>query len=226
MNDEAFLRAIAENPNDNSVRLVYADWLEEQGDPRGEFLRLECQLQQILMRHAELRHQIDPTWLARVFNVWAVVLHSYPPNSKISTIKAVRSIVHGMGLKEAKDFVESPLPRVIRDWLTFDEADALRLLFEPGIHVTVEPHAVPRDPLGSTRHPHSWRVTLGPPGASRHNRALIQLICDVTGLPWDASVEFATTLPRILKENLSIQDALELRNRFAGLAIATIEPQI
>jgi uncharacterized protein (TIGR02996 family) len=42
--DEAFLRAILDNPDDDTPRLVYADWLEEQGDPRGEFIRLQCLL--------------------------------------------------------------------------------------------------------------------------------------------------------------------------------------
>src|SRR5262249_36968134 len=35
----AFLDAILEAPEDDAVRLIYADWLEEQGDPRGEFIR-------------------------------------------------------------------------------------------------------------------------------------------------------------------------------------------
>src|SRR5277367_2034319 len=41
MNDEqAFLQAMQENPEDTALRLVFADWLEERGDPRGELLRL------------------------------------------------------------------------------------------------------------------------------------------------------------------------------------------
>ena len=32
--DEAFLQAIRENPDDDAPRLIYADWLEERGDPR------------------------------------------------------------------------------------------------------------------------------------------------------------------------------------------------
>ncbi len=39
---EPFLKAICENPDDDTVRLVYADWLEENGDPeRAEFIRLQ-----------------------------------------------------------------------------------------------------------------------------------------------------------------------------------------
>src|SRR5208283_5459050 len=41
MNDEAaFTRAMQENPEDTTLRLIFADWLEEQGDPRGELIRL------------------------------------------------------------------------------------------------------------------------------------------------------------------------------------------
>jgi uncharacterized protein (TIGR02996 family) len=44
MNDEAaFLAAIHTAPEDDNLRLVYADWLEERGDLRGEYLRLEHQ---------------------------------------------------------------------------------------------------------------------------------------------------------------------------------------
>lgn len=37
--DLAFLAAVGEDHNDDVPKLVYADWLEEQGDPRGEMLR-------------------------------------------------------------------------------------------------------------------------------------------------------------------------------------------
>jgi uncharacterized protein (TIGR02996 family) len=40
----AFLQAILTDPEADTPRLVYADWLEEQGDPRGEFIRLQCEL--------------------------------------------------------------------------------------------------------------------------------------------------------------------------------------
>jgi uncharacterized protein (TIGR02996 family) len=53
---------------------VYADWLEERGDPRGEFLRLELQIaalpaedkkrEPLAKRLDELRGTVDPNWLA------------------------------------------------------------------------------------------------------------------------------------------------------------------
>ena len=46
MSDELlFLRNIADHPDDNLPRLIFADWLEEQGDPRSELIRVQCRLQ-------------------------------------------------------------------------------------------------------------------------------------------------------------------------------------
>src|SRR5258708_673203 len=45
--DAAFLRAIREHPDDDAPRLVYADWLDARGDQRGEFIRLQCELDQL-----------------------------------------------------------------------------------------------------------------------------------------------------------------------------------
>ncbi|AMV28156.1 hypothetical protein VT84_27365 [Gemmata sp. SH-PL17] len=44
MSDEkALLAAIWEHPHDDTVRLIYADWLQENGQPaRAEFIRLQC----------------------------------------------------------------------------------------------------------------------------------------------------------------------------------------
>ena len=47
INDSAestFLQSVIEYPYDDVPRQVYADWLEERGDPRCEFIRLNCQL--------------------------------------------------------------------------------------------------------------------------------------------------------------------------------------
>jgi uncharacterized protein (TIGR02996 family) len=44
---EAFVRAVIADPDSDEPRLVFADWLEERGDPRGEFIRVEIQLAKI-----------------------------------------------------------------------------------------------------------------------------------------------------------------------------------
>lgn len=43
-NAEALLATIREHPDLDGPRLVYADWLEERGDPRGEFIRVQLEL--------------------------------------------------------------------------------------------------------------------------------------------------------------------------------------
>jgi uncharacterized protein (TIGR02996 family) len=43
--EEGFLRAILAEPDDDAHRLVFADWLEDHGDPeRAEFIRLQIEL--------------------------------------------------------------------------------------------------------------------------------------------------------------------------------------
>lgn len=71
--DAHFLAAIASAPLDRLPRLVYADWLDEQNDPRGELIRLEEEtrervgwddvLWKLKPRRNELRKQVDADWM-------------------------------------------------------------------------------------------------------------------------------------------------------------------
>jgi uncharacterized protein (TIGR02996 family) len=46
--DEGFLQAIIDDPDDDSVRLIYADWLDDHGDPaRAEFIRVQIELSRL-----------------------------------------------------------------------------------------------------------------------------------------------------------------------------------
>lgn len=51
--EQRFLAAIVLDPDAETNRLIYADWLEEQGDQRAEYLRLETRLAQIPKDHPE-----------------------------------------------------------------------------------------------------------------------------------------------------------------------------
>jgi uncharacterized protein (TIGR02996 family) len=42
--DIAFQRAILANPADTTLKLGYADWLQERDDPRAEYIRLQLQI--------------------------------------------------------------------------------------------------------------------------------------------------------------------------------------
>jgi uncharacterized protein (TIGR02996 family) len=77
--ERAFLNAICECPEDDTARLVYADWLADHGDSdRGEFIRVQVELDRtppltekderrrkvLLDRHDELLKKYKSAWLA------------------------------------------------------------------------------------------------------------------------------------------------------------------
>lgn len=72
--ETAFLKAIQSRPGDDLTRLVFADWLDERDDPRGDFIRLHLALSAAAPDHADrvagehelshLRKGCDATWLA------------------------------------------------------------------------------------------------------------------------------------------------------------------
>jgi len=57
-------------------------------------------------------------------------------SEKIKVIKAVREVVSGLGLKEAKDFVES-VPKALKEGATKEEAEKIKATFAE-IGATVE----------------------------------------------------------------------------------------
>jgi uncharacterized protein (TIGR02996 family) len=44
MTHQDFIDAILAEPGDDVPRLIYADWLEERGDPRAEFIRVQVEM--------------------------------------------------------------------------------------------------------------------------------------------------------------------------------------
>jgi uncharacterized protein (TIGR02996 family) len=77
MHDEAALfQAILAQPDDEGLRLVYADWLEERGDPRAEFIRVQCALAHDPPepRRAELQAR-ELHLLKKYWRIWNGPLH-------------------------------------------------------------------------------------------------------------------------------------------------------
>src|SRR5579859_6591741 len=95
MNDENFLAAIRDNPDDEASRLVYADWLEERGDCRAKYLRQEHRLAQlsrgsadyetleILLFNLASRGRIEWNWLNTVTRVPLPEFLRYPDLSEL-----------------------------------------------------------------------------------------------------------------------------------------------
>lgn len=72
----AFLDEIQIRPDDETARLIYADWLESRGDPRADYLRIELWLPRLekggedyldaQRRLRDLGGRINPAWIAHV----------------------------------------------------------------------------------------------------------------------------------------------------------------
>ena len=61
-----------------------------------------------------------------------VVLAGFDAAKKVAIIKAVREVVPGLGLKEAKDFVEAVAagPKTVKEGLSKEDADKLAAQFK------------------------------------------------------------------------------------------------
>ncbi len=83
--EDAFLHDILAHPDDDAPRLIYADWLDEHNDPRGEFIRVQCALAQLSdtdpgrwpleLREQELLSEHKARWLPRGIGNSSCVFH-------------------------------------------------------------------------------------------------------------------------------------------------------
>jgi uncharacterized protein (TIGR02996 family) len=91
MNEEAgFIAAILDEPGNPTVLLVFADWLDERSDPRGEYLRLLTDVEPNRKRIAELEQRIGYDWVqllaSRWFSVGDLVRLAEDPGHRHGTI--------------------------------------------------------------------------------------------------------------------------------------------
>jgi uncharacterized protein (TIGR02996 family) len=74
---DPFIAAICAEPDDNLPRLIYADWLDDRGDPRGEFIRLQLSVRMgewaNVARMSELEKLYGRKW-AGPFADWAYMV--------------------------------------------------------------------------------------------------------------------------------------------------------
>src|SRR5262245_38135191 len=56
---EPFFATILDAPHEDAPRLVYADWLEEHGDQRAEFIRVQCELAPLPQSHPDADRLAD-----------------------------------------------------------------------------------------------------------------------------------------------------------------------
>lgn len=117
--DQAFLRDIIAHPDDLSVRLIYADWLEDHGDPRAELIRVQCQLESMDIsdeRRSELK-SIEKHLLTAGEAQWFAPFQDQSPTFNKNTatiargfIDSVRVLIHKNGMEEvSKAFEWEPI---------------------------------------------------------------------------------------------------------------------
>ncbi len=78
--EAAFLKAIREEPTEDAHRLAFADWLIDNGNPRGEFIAVQCELARLAdddprrfdlrVREQVLLHRHEKDWTVRPFIAW------------------------------------------------------------------------------------------------------------------------------------------------------------
>lgn len=142
MDDAAFLAALHDHPEDDATRLVYADWLEERGDPRAEYLRLGVAIAEHLRRgqgYADLRQRLlelssslPREWREQAGKRFDVILVS--ASSLLDTIGALRKFT-GRGIADAKHLIgtiSTNGPKRVQHNLLLEDAEQLKENLEIG----------------------------------------------------------------------------------------------
>lgn len=143
--------------------------------------------------------------VAAAQETWSVVLTEVGPN-KILVIKEVRTAT-GLGLKEAKDLVEAPMPQAVKKELTQEAADALVAAFEKAgakVEARAAKSATPKPGPGVPREG-SYSVRLESFGASKI--ACIKEVRLATGLGLAETKKLVESAPVFVKEGLSKEQA-------------------
>jgi len=102
------LRAVTESPDDDAPRLVYADSLMRTGDPRGEFIALQCAgTAEAMTRANELLEAHRAAWIDAMPNVLdavfvrgfasAVLLRCGAPALACCDVEPIRSVTLDLG---------------------------------------------------------------------------------------------------------------------------------
>lgn len=88
----AFLKAIADNPADETARLAYADWLQDHGDgARAAVARLSAEFARFLRELGEPHRKLRPEWV-RAMNplfdrLTAVRVPNFGPEPEVIVIR-------------------------------------------------------------------------------------------------------------------------------------------
>jgi len=135
---EPFLAEILARPSEDVPRLVFADWLEEHGDPRGEFIRIQCQrenmtpadpgFERLSDRESTLLNEFGPQWCVELpewaragcefsrgfadrVHVWH--RHHFPSLNDLRTLAPIQSLA----IHDIAGAMDQFLATNVLDWL-------------------------------------------------------------------------------------------------------------
>lgn len=120
MQELSFIESLQEKPADDELRLVYADWLEENfHTSKAEYVRLELQLTQALEQQAGITHLLPPfvelvgqvpnSWLNEVGVRISTQFVSYLFTSFELVLRSVRAAT-GVKAVKAREFMHRAKP--------------------------------------------------------------------------------------------------------------------
>ncbi|MFK8111767.1 MAG: ribosomal protein L7/L12 [Rubripirellula sp.] len=135
--EQELIKEIRQPRSGVEPRLVYADWLEERGDRRAEYLRAEVAFagsnvgaaflgglvgaknafdlhQQKFVELNELRLAIDPDWAEEISSFFDFLILSFG-RKKLSAVKVVKAVTDG-SLMSCKLLTESAPAVVLKGW--------------------------------------------------------------------------------------------------------------
>lgn len=140
----AFLRAIIDDPDEDAHRLVYADWLDDHGEPdRAEFIRLQCRLARFCadddpftvgIPAEHLTPQRRRAWLGRLYDLGLCDKTQLPEPGYGSTAFPDDDRLRSAFLLR-RGFVESVHLLDLRAWTAFSENAALLFDCAPLLHL-------------------------------------------------------------------------------------------
>ncbi|HJZ93153.1 MAG TPA: TIGR02996 domain-containing protein [Gemmataceae bacterium] len=185
---DAFLDAVFAAPDDDAPRLVYADWLDEHGEPQyADFIRLRCQMAR--MANGErgwrpLRRKLHWTWAA-LQSLWR---QKYP-----RTKLAVDQFPRGLPTKRIEVSAEALLRDSDRWWPTLPVRDLRPVQWTNRADQVADcPYLGRLEVLDLSQQ----RLEIGPASAIIHSPHLIGLKC-----LWIASWRTAPVTMQLLRNH-------------------------
>ena len=138
--DEAsFLKAIADNPADETARLAYADWLTDRADPRAAVVRASAQFLSSVRELAELRRTDQHEWanvIDPLFGRLRTVLMPWDHNDGETVVCGVR-VAPAQVVQRDELLLELISDRMETDVRAEDPGVVVCVLVKPGARVSL-----------------------------------------------------------------------------------------